>query len=303
MPVLGWTQSLPQFSQYIFNQFYLNPGSAGISNKAQVQASGRSQYTGYIADSDPGGSSFTTIFSADLPMQKLKGGVGIYLSNNTFSSIQSKQELQISYSFHKRFNNSIFGAGFSVGNNTLKLFGENYRPRDLEDPLIPSNNININNFDLNAGVFVQNPIYQAGISVKNILKPVYSITNEGEGYTDTRQYILSGKYDLGVTYTLDISPMFIIKSDLKNHSTELGVITTYNQWIWGGFNYRWQDAVSAMIGANVLKSNLKLGYSIDFVSFGTIAKSSTSHEFFVRYMLSVPKFGKKSIVRTPRYSF
>jgi type IX secretion system PorP/SprF family membrane protein len=299
---LSFGQNPPQFTQYVFNQFYINPAAAGNANRTQVQATVRSQYTGYVADFDQGGNNLTSVFSADMPFSKVKGGLGVYFSNNQYSKIQSKSEFQIAYAYHKRINSNIIGVGVSVGINILTLHGENYRPRDEEDPLIPNTTINSLSPNINTGIFLFNPSYQLGLSVKNILEPGYKINDASDVFKDRRTYYLSGKYDFGVTYTLDISPTLMVKSDLQSVSTEIGAIATYNQTYWAGVNYRWQDAASVMIGGNFLKNTVKVGYAIDVVNFGTIAKSNTSHEVFLRYSFAAPKMGKKSIIKTPRYN-
>jgi type IX secretion system PorP/SprF family membrane protein len=208
----------------------------------------------------------------------------------------------LAYSYHKKINSNIIGVGVSLGSNNLKLQGENYRPRDDEDPLIPNTTINSFSPNINAGLYLFNPSYQLGLSVKNILEPGYKLNDVSGVYKDKRAYFLTGKYDFGVTYTLDISPTFIVKTDLQTVSTELGAIATYNQQYWAGVNYRWQDAASVLIGGNFLRNTVKVGYAIDIVNFGTIAKSNTSHEIFLRYSFARPKLGKKSIIKTPRYS-
>jgi type IX secretion system PorP/SprF family membrane protein len=298
----GLAQNNPQFTQYVFNQFYINPGAAGQYKNINIQATMRSQYTGYLADFDQGGSNLTSVFAVDMPFHKLKGGIGLYFSNNQFSKIQSKSEFQFTYAYHKKINSNVVGLGLSFGANNLKLFGENYRPRDLEDPLIPNATINSFSPNLNGGIFLFNPSYQLGLSIKNILEPSYKINEISDIYRDKRSVYFTGKYDLGVTYTLDISPTIIIKSDFQRVSTELGALVTYNQQYWAGINYRSQDAASLLVGANLVNNNVKLGYSLDLVNFGRLAKSNTSHELFLRYTLNAIKLGKKSIIKTPRYN-
>ncbi len=295
-------QNSMQFTNYIFNSFYLNPGAAGILNKTVVQANVRSQYTSYSGTFDAGGSVINNVFSADLPLSKISGGLGIYFSSSNTSKVQNSQEIHVSYSYHKKINNNVLGLGISGGLNNQKYFGENYRPRDENDPLIPNSNLNVSSPDLNIGAFLFNPNYQLGLSIRNILEPKYKFNDVTSSPVEKRKYILSGKIDFGVSYTLDLSPMFIIKSDLNTISTELGVLANYNQKYWGGINYRWQDAASILIGGNFLKNNIKVGYALDIVNFGVLAKSPTSHEIFLRYILNPPRIGKKSIIKTPRYN-
>ena len=300
---MSFGQNPPQFTQYVFNQFYINPAAAGNSNNTQVQATIRSQYTGYAASFDRGGNNLTSVFSADLPFSKIKGGLGVYFSNNQYSKIQSKSEFQVAYSYHKKINSNVIGIGVSIGTTNLKLEGENYRPRDEDDPLIPNTTITSFAPSINTGIYLFNPSYQIGLSVKNLLEQGYKINDNSNVFKSERAYYLTGKYDFGVTYTLDLSPTFMLKSDLKTVSTEIGGLATYKQQYWAGINYRWQDAASVLIGGNFLKKTVKIGYAIDIINFGTIAKSNTSHEIFLRYSLAAPKLGKKSIIKTPRYNY
>ncbi len=297
-----FAQTGPQFTQYIFNHFYLNPGATGITKKTNIQVTARSQYSGYKADQDLGGNIFSSVVSADLPFAKLKGGVGMYVSQNTFSKVQSEQQILLSYALHKKISNNILGLGVAAGLSNLNLQGENFRPRDPGDLLIPSTSISSLSPTINVGAFLYNPNYQLGLSVKNLIKPTFTFADNEAKIADREKVFLTGKVDFGVTYTLDISPMFIIKSDLITVSSELGVLASYNQKFWGGINYRWQDAASLLAGANLLNNNLKIGLAFDFVSFGADAKAVSSQEIFLRYVMNAPKLGKKSIIRTPRYS-
>jgi type IX secretion system PorP/SprF family membrane protein len=296
-------QTIPQFTQYVFNNFYNNPGNTGLSNRTQIQANFRSQYTGYVSDVYTGGNNNSAVFAADIPMAKVKGGIGIYASSNSFSKIQNKQELFLSYSYHKRFNSTLMGVGVSAGLNSLGLSYENYVPRDKEDPLIAAQNQTNLSPSFHTGVFLENPVYQVGLSVKNILNSKYNIGTENAAIKEKRTFYLNGKYDFGVTYNLDISPIMLIKTDLNQISTELGVLGTYKQKLWAGLNYRWQDAVGVMVGTNALNNNIKFGYAFDYIVTGLNAKSTASHEIMVRYSLSPLKIGKKAIIRTPRYNF
>jgi type IX secretion system PorP/SprF family membrane protein len=296
-------QTIPQFTQYVFNNFYNNPGNTGLSNRSQIQANFRSQYTGYVSDVYAGGNNNNAVFAIDVPMAKLKGGIGLYASSNSFSKIQNKQELFLSYSYHKRFNSTLMGVGISAGLNSLGLSYDNYVPRDKEDPLIGSQNQTFISPSLHTGVFIQNPVYQVGLSVKNILNTKYNIGTADASIKEKRTFYLNGKYDYGLTYNLDISPIMLIKTDLNQISTELGLIGTYKQKLWAGLNYRWQDAVGIMVGTNALNNNIKFGYAFDYIVTGLNAKSTTSHEIMVRYSLSPIKIGKKAIIRTPRYNF
>lgn len=300
--LMSFGQNLPHFTHYVFNQFYLNPGAAGQFNRVQIQSTVRSQYLGYNATEYAGGGNLSTAFALDMPVARLKGGAGVYFANQNISKAQSMTEMMVSYSFHKRMGANTVGFGIGAGFNNLSLRGEDFTPRDPDDPYIPSSRITSMVPRLNAGIYLVNPSYQIGLSARNILEPEYNLGAANGAFKEKREFLLTGKYDFPLSYTLDLSPMLMVRSDLASSSVEAGLMVTYNQKLWIGANYRNQDAGSVLLGTNLLENKLKLGYALDIVTTGTNAKSGTSHELFLRYVLAPLKMGKKSVIKTPRYS-
>ena len=100
-----------------------------------------------------------------------------------------------------------------------------------------------------------------------------------------------------------ITPTAIVKTDLENTSWELGARAEFNEKFYGGLGYRHKEAVTALVGVNLLKDNaMRIGYAFDLTTFEDEAKSLTSHEIMLSYRL--PKVRAfRPAVRTPRYSF
>lgn len=300
--VITYGQNSPQFTQYLFNQFYFNPAATGQSGNLQVQSFIRSQYTGYTPDLGNGGQIMSSYFSVDSPVPQLLGGAGVYFSNQNISQAQNVSELALNYSLNRRFNSNIIAYGVGVGFRNLTLRGDDFIQRDPDDPLIPDAKMTAMSPVLNLGAYLINPSYQIGVSVKNVLESSYNIGGTDGLFKENRNYYLTGNYNLPISYTLDIIPMFLIRTDLKTTDIELGGIINYNERYWLGANYRLQDAVAVMAGINLLKDKLKVGYAVDLVTEGVKAKSNTSHELFVKYSLSPIRGGKKTIIKTPRYN-
>ena len=298
-----FAQADPQFTQYAFNQFYLNPGSAGMGNNTHISAFYRTQWTGYTGTFDPGGSPTTTLLTASIPFAALKGGLGIVIANDQIGGGSTNREVSLSYSFHKRIGNNLLGFGVATGLYNRSLNGGDFRPRETEDPSIPTSKIGQTQPDISAGIQLYNPAYQLGLSLKHINQPAFGFSTLTGKNPLSRSLYLNGSLLIGVSYTLDISPMFVIKSDFKTVSPEVGALVSYNSVYWTGINYRWQDAASFLIGGNFLDKKLSVGYAMDYVVFGTLAKETLSHELMLRYALSGLRSGKKSIIRTPRYRY
>lgn len=296
-------QTDPQFTNYIFNGLFLNPAMAGMDNQTQVMALYRHQYLGYAGTFDPGGAPVSQVLSASVPMQALRGGLGVYVVNDQIGGGNTNRELQLSYSYHLPVGNSRLGIGVSGGLHNKIADSENYRPRDPDDPAIPTGTVSQIQPDFAAGVFLYNPGYSLGLSVKHINQPTFGLNTPSATNQLGRNYYLTGSFLIGVSYTVDVTPMFIIKSDLTTVSPEAGALVTYASKYWAGANYRWDDAVSFLLGGTFLNNSLRAGYAFDYVYAGIEAKAPTSHELFLSYTLPAPRAGKKSIIRTPRYRF
>ncbi|MGL4630975.1 MAG: PorP/SprF family type IX secretion system membrane protein [Leadbetterella sp.] len=298
----GSAQLVQQYTQHTFSQMFFNPAYAGISRSGEVQTNLRSQYSGYNSNLYDGGKNQSLFFSASVPVFALKGGLGLAISQNQYSQSLQKQELRLAYSFHKRINSSTVGIGVGGGFNILKPSYSNYIPRDGEDPLLQAQNQSFLASSLDVGVFINNPIYQLGFSVKDVLGAKYTISESGV-INENRIFVLQAKYDYSLSASLDLSPTLMVRSDLESFYPEIGLIGTWNQTYWAGFNYRLSDAISGMLGMNMYNNKIKLGYAFDFVSSGSETKAATSHEIFVRYTFATRRLGKRSIIRTPRYNF
>lgn len=299
---VGFSQQDPLFTHYIFNQLYLNPATAGADNKTKVQAIYRQQYVGYTGTFDAGGAPVTQIVSASVPLKIVGGGVGIHFVNDQIGGGNTNRELQLSYAYQLPIGGSKLSFGGAAGIHQKNLNPASYRPRDPSDPAIPTTNVSQSALDFGVGVYLSNPAYSLGLSMKHLNQPEFGLGTTAKN-TLQRSAYLTGSMLFGVSYDVDISPMFVLKSDMKNISPEAGFLTTYKSSYYLGASYRWQDAASALVGASFLSNSLHIAYAFDWVIEGVKGKSPSSHEVLVSYSFAPPRAGKKSIVRTPRYRF
>ncbi|MFN3315425.1 MAG: type IX secretion system membrane protein PorP/SprF, partial [Raineya sp.] len=79
-PNLASAQQDAQFSQYMFNGFYYNPAVAGNDGRANFFLTHRTQWAGYGATFDDGGSPQTQMFSATAPFVYVPNtGIGLHV--------------------------------------------------------------------------------------------------------------------------------------------------------------------------------------------------------------------------------
>jgi type IX secretion system PorP/SprF family membrane protein len=294
-----------QFSHYYFNQLFFNPATAGSENVTRFQAIYRTQYTGYQSTFDDGGAPVSQVISANLPLRMIKSGVGLTFVNDKIgASIQ--RDLKLSYAYHIPVGGSQLAIGVNGGLYTRGIDYGRLRPRDDNDPLLGTGIVSQSSLDLGAGAYFYNPSYSIGLSVNHLNEPTFALASTGATNVLDRSAYLTGTMLFGVSYMIDVSPMFILSSNLSNMSItsfSAGAIATYDNTYYLGASYRVGDAVTALLGANILNGNLRIGYAIDVIVGGAQAKSATTHEVMLSYALSPPRAGKKSIIRTPRYRY
>lgn len=294
-----------QFSHYYFNQLFLNPATAGSENVTRFQAIYRTQYTGYQSTFDDGGAPVSQVISANMPLKMIKSGLGLTFVNDKIgASIQ--RDLKLSYAYHIPVGGSQLAIGVNGGLYTRGIDYGRLRPRDDNDPLLGTGVVSQSSLDLGAGAYFYNPTYSIGLSVNHLNEPKFGLATNGATNVLNRSAYLTGSMLFGVSYMIDVSPMFILGSNLSNMSIttfSAGAIATYDNTYWVGGSYRVGDAVTALLGANILNGSLRIGYAIDIIVGGAQAKSATTHEVMLSYALSPPRAGKKSIIRTPRYRY
>lgn len=303
----AFAQQQPQFSHYSFNGMYLSPAYAGITDKTEVTMLYRYQWAGYQASFDGGGAPKTGLISVSVPVRFLGGGVGLYATNDQLGATESSTA-SLSYSIHIKAGEGKIGIGL-LGNLTNIKKGE-YRPNDLGDPSVPENSSD-SKYDIGAGLWYQSSKLYIGGGINNLLQSKFrfedSARTETNGFglfTARNHAYLTGGYYLEVSPTVLVVPTAIIKYDLNKLSVEAGGRAVLSEKYYAGLGYRHQEAVTAMAGMYLLRSNaLQLGYAFDLTTFNPEAKALTSHEIMLSYSIPRPANIIKPIIRTPRYSF
>lgn len=306
---VAFAQQDPQFSMYMYNPTYYNPAAAGSEGVSRLQLTHRTQYLGYqpTVAGDGGGQS-TQLLSFNMPLARIRSGVGIYAFNDRLGQINN-QSVQVSYAYRLPLKNGILGLGVQAG-----LFNKGYdygqlRPGDPNpDPLIPTGRVSQARPDFGAGVYYNTTDYWVGLSVAHINRATYTLGTDRSANPLSRNVYFTAGYRLGLGYDIDVQPSILIQYDTQaatRAATVLAnVLATYDNRIWAGVGYRLGDALMATAGINLMRNNaLRVGYALDIVAGGTQIKSLTSHEVLVGYALPAPDARKKPIIRTPRFRY
>jgi type IX secretion system PorP/SprF family membrane protein len=294
-------QQDPQFTHYMFNTLYYNPGYAGVEGLTKLTAIHRTQWLGYQPSYGGGGAPTTQVVSFSTPVYKLKGGFGAYIVNDRLGP-QNNLEVQTSYAYHLPIKNGKLSLGMKAGLYSQTINFNLYRPIDQNDPVLKSSGKESQvRPDIAVGAFLQREKYYVGLSFNHLIKSTFDFGLSQRNALQTHAY-LTGGYFYEVNFDLRLQFSALIKSDFTKTTIDVGGIAYYKDTMWGGLSFRQSEAAILMLGYSLLKDkSLKLGYGLDYVIKDQDAKQPTSHEFLLTYQLPINPASGKKVIRTPRY--
>jgi type IX secretion system PorP/SprF family membrane protein len=308
-------QQRPHYTQYVLNNFIINPAIAGIENYTDVKLSHRHQWVG-IRDApvttyatihgrigkkgdwfgetnptsftptgkNPRGEAYWQQYTAPEPHH----GWGVTMINDRTGPL-TRFSCYGTYAYHTNLNsrtNISAGIGFGFTNNTLnttKLLFDN-----PIDPAVATSNL-INTFrpDINAGIWLYNADYFAGISV-------FQIINQGFRFSvDTLKTSVGNHPHLFFTagYKLYSGPDFTLLPHAVVRLVDglpLGIDALlkaqYRDLLWIGGGYRLNDGFMGMVGINV-NSAFNIGYSYDYTISPLRTFTQGTHEIVLGFLI------------------
>lgn len=305
LPFLGAAQQDVQFSQYMFNRIYYNPGVAGSGGAICINGLHRSQWVGFE------GAPITQNINVNVPIKALRGGVGLSIVNDQigfFNNISAR----LMYGYQLQLSDGTLGIGLGATFLNNQINGTEWIPADYAspgggfDPTLP--NIQGNGFqvDMNFGVYYQSQNIWGGISSTRVIESATDVESNIPGVNtflrNSRHYYLMGGYNWAIPASnWELRPSTLVKLASGSTTFDFNVMGVYNNKFWGGVTYRLQDAVVAMIGWQATP-DLRLGYSYDVGTSALSTNGSGSHEIMANYCfkIEIPPRPKGSY-KNPRF--
>jgi len=295
-------QQDPQFTQYMFNTLYYNPGFSGVEGVTKISALHRSQWLGYSPTYGGGGAPTTQLITFSTPIFKLNSGFGALVSHDNLGPFNNL-EAQTSYAYHLGVKNSKLSFGLRAGVYSQTVDFNMYRTVDANDPLLGDKTGSLTQVrpDMAAGVFWRKEKFYVGAGFDHLLHSTFDFGLTQRNSLQTHTYITGG-YMYQVNFDLKFQFSTLIQSDLIKTSFNLTSLAYLKDTMWGGLSFRQGESVSLLMGYTFLKDkSMRLGYSLDYIVKDQAAKQVTSHELMLIYELPVVAGAGKKVVRTPRY--
>ena len=298
-------QQKPEYSQYMFNIFLLNPAAAGSDGFTSLNITERDQWIGLPGAPTTHSFSVQTrilknsFIAKALSLRKKfnkrsasgRVGVGAYFYNDRNGPI-SRTGAQLTYAYHIPLRQSQLSFGvsmepylFSVDKSMLLNISPN-------DPLINSSSLNRGVFDGNFGAQFTTPFINAGISVTDIFRSsIYFGQNSTAGLNTERNYNIIGAYKIEINRLFLAEPSTLIKVSEKGaFQMDLGGRVYYREDYWTGLSYRTAASGGTIIFLLGLRVNkYYFGYAFDYTLSPIMTHTIGTHEF----MLAL-KFGENA---------
>ncbi|HCT29634.1 MAG TPA: hypothetical protein DIW31_02620 [Bacteroidales bacterium] len=278
-------QQIPQYTQYMFNNYLTNPAVAGTYNYYQLRVNSRYQWVGL---NDAPQTTGVSIFG---PLSKRDMGWGSYVFMD-ITGPTSRMGLMGSYAYNMPINDEFrISGGISLGFLQYKVDRSKFTLGDnsgnyvnFSDPTINSVNSTFTP-DATIGFYVYNSLHYLGISAHQLFGQKLNLYNETIGINRLRQHLIvcaGTRYILNRYY--DIEPALLLKFPFgSKFQFELNTKVTYKSQMWGGISYRFRDAIAIMIGYNY-KKRYMFGYSYDYSYTSIRQYQSGTHEIMIGYL-------------------
>ncbi len=272
-------QQLPQYSNYMINDFVLNPAVGGNNNYFEGKSNNRYQWIG-ITDAPR-----TYILSVNGPTKNLKMGLGGILFTD-IAGPSRRTGFYLSYAYHLKVTDKIkVSMGLSAGLLQYTVDGSKISLHDPSDLVISSGIQSVILPDFGLGVYVYSTDHKwyAGASAPQILQnkiKFFDYTTSTLSKLVTHSYITGGyKYDLNDDFKIE--PSACIKfANPAPIQFDIGVRGIYKEKIWLGGAFRYLDAISVMVGY-LMQESITFAYAYDFTTTNIRKYSTGTHELMI----------------------
>lgn len=309
IPLYGRAQQKPQYTQYIFNNYLLNPALSGMENYTDLKIGHRQQWQGI------NGAPTTTFISANMvlgdkylwrnalslpengdpPMGRLytqnytaspaHHGIGLIGMNDKAGPL-SFLDLALTYAYHLKLNNALnLSLGTAVGISRASINVNELNLENPSDPALSNAGKAQLNPDLSVGLWLYGARFFAGASVQQLLQREIGFSSVSNGGKEVSHFFVTTGYKLFIDDEISAVPSVMIKK-VGNIpiSYDANLKVSFRDRFWVGGSYRKQDSFAALAGVN-FSNVFNITYSYDYATSRLRSYTSGSHEIVLGFQL------------------
>ncbi|WP_347158571.1 PorP/SprF family type IX secretion system membrane protein [Pontibacter chitinilyticus] len=305
-------QQKPQYSQYMINNYLINPAISGIEEYADVKLGSRQQWAGID------GAPFTMYASVHAPIGYSSGGkrsrsatapsfgrqnqrpatrvkphhgIGLMVMRDKVGSF-SRTEVSFSYAYHLLLNDEIkLAAGTSLGIIQQSLQANELKLADPSDNAAVSWSATKPN--LSVGLWLYSSTFYVGLSGSQLFaNDVHFDNNIEERNYLYKHFFLTAAYKFDVTDRFSVIPSVMATwSQPLPGALDYNLRVIYENRVWVGGSYRQNDSFAVLAGVT-LNHIFDVSYAYDTGISDLGGMSSGSHEV----VLGMRLFNKRKVL-------
>jgi type IX secretion system PorP/SprF family membrane protein len=290
----GLAQYDAMFTQYMFNEMFINPAYTGSKEAMSATLMHRQQWVNFP------GRPVTTSFALHGPLMDNKMGLGLSVLNEKIG-VLNRSLIYGSYAYRLTVHEGgtlalgLMGGAENQVNEFSKLRITDEANAPL-DPMFNSVNPTLLGANFGTGVYYSTNTFYAGLSVPRLLDNQARFSQ-----TSMSTVKITSIKPSRFTYYLTVGNVFNINNDLKIRANahaqlDIGASALIKEMVWAGLSYRTKSSLSLLLGAQVNKQFL-VNYAYDYGVNKVQNFSQGSHEIVLNYLFS---FKERNVI-TPRY--
>lgn len=311
-------QAKPFYTQYVLNNYILNPAITGIENYTDVKLSYRNQWAGingapvtaYFSIHGPLGKRDlrTNATSFQVPGENPAGpkawdeyavsqphhGIGLTAINDKAGYI-NRWTIAANYAYHLPLTaKTSLSAGLNVGITSVNLDQSKIEWGNLDpnDPAIGISSGEIKKIkpEIGAGLWLYSARYFLGVSVLNIIPgKAQFVKNDKYGVSYTPNYFATAGYKFALSQQITALPSVMVQYwQPQLTSLHANLKIQYEDFLWIGGSYRFADLVggySGMIGINV-SNTFNISYAYENATTSRLQTYTRgTHEVMLGFLL------------------
>ena len=278
-------QQLPQITQYMNNNYVINPAVAGMYDYYQVNTTIRNQWVGM---NEGPRTSVISVYG------KRSNNVGLGgMVYNDITGPTSRVGGSVSYTYALQLSETMkLSLALQGGFTQFKLI-KDFQTEHKNDPIFLGGDVIRTLPDATFGLNVSGNKWYIGAAIPQLLSSelklmdddfarIYDTTSQN-GKLASHIYVL-GSYMYDINSAISIEPSFFLKSAAgAKTQIDFGVKSEYKEMIWIGMNYKMNNdlsSIAALLGYNI-NDRFNIGYSYGMPSSATSNYYSGSHEFML----------------------
>ena len=313
--ILLIAQQRPHYSQYIMNNYIVNPAIGGIENYIDVKLSIRNQWVGFdgapktfyatihgpiskknyrstftsfdTKGMNPRGKYYWEDYTSAAPHH----GLGMTVVNYSTGYINRLTGFA-TYSYHLGITDKTsLAAGFGLGLSSINLKFDKITLANSYDPAVRTaiNNLNSMKPELNTGLWLYSDKYFLGLSAQQLI-PLKLNLIDSNLYRSTLTPHIFGTLGIRIPMTEDINglPSVMVRYiESAPLAVDVNFKAQYRDLLWVGASYRKGVGISGMAGVNIAnKVNVSYSYDINNSKYMLSEFNKGTHEIILGFLLN-----------------